>query len=130
MNTEHYTFIACWRGKYENLFTQQYHIPRGRFILIICILLKQITLEDKRRNKYYSFGLLAHICRGSGWSSVFGSLTSDHKPNTTNVGSCPDKRTCVSQNRSTQRSGLEITGRVSLYLNACCKNKMKNTKYH
>ena len=29
-NTEHYTFIACWRGKYENLFTQQYHIPRGQ----------------------------------------------------------------------------------------------------
>ena len=31
---EHYTFIAYWRGKYENLFTQEYHIlwgqrPRG-----------------------------------------------------------------------------------------------------
>ena len=101
-----------------------------RFIIIICILLKQITLEDKRRNQYYNFRLLAHICRGSGWSSVFRSLTSDHKPNTTNVGSCPDKRTCVSQNRSTQRSGLEITGRVSWYLNPCCKNKIKNKTYH
>jgi len=25
----HYTFIACWWGKYENLFTQEYHIPWG-----------------------------------------------------------------------------------------------------
>jgi hypothetical protein len=26
----HYTFIACWWGKYENLFTQEYHISRGK----------------------------------------------------------------------------------------------------
>jgi len=28
--SQYYTFIACWWGKYENLFTQEYHIPRGR----------------------------------------------------------------------------------------------------
>jgi hypothetical protein len=27
---KHYTFIACWWGKYENLFTQEYHIPWGQ----------------------------------------------------------------------------------------------------
>jgi hypothetical protein len=27
---EYYTFIACWWGKYENIFTQEYHIPRGQ----------------------------------------------------------------------------------------------------
>jgi len=26
----YYTFIACWWGKYENLFTQVYHIPWGQ----------------------------------------------------------------------------------------------------
>jgi hypothetical protein len=26
----HYTFIACWWGKYENLFTHEYHIALGR----------------------------------------------------------------------------------------------------
>ena len=26
----YYTFIACWWGKYENWFTQEYHIPRGQ----------------------------------------------------------------------------------------------------
>ena len=26
----HYTFIACWWGKYENLFTQEYHISWGQ----------------------------------------------------------------------------------------------------
>jgi hypothetical protein len=26
----YYTFIACWWGKYENLFTQEYHIPWGQ----------------------------------------------------------------------------------------------------
>jgi hypothetical protein len=25
-----YTFIACWWGKYENVFTQKYHIPWGQ----------------------------------------------------------------------------------------------------
>jgi hypothetical protein len=25
-----YTFIACWWGKYENLFTQEYHISLGQ----------------------------------------------------------------------------------------------------
>jgi hypothetical protein len=25
-----YTFIACWWGKYENLFIQEYHIPWGQ----------------------------------------------------------------------------------------------------
>ena len=25
-----YTFIACWWGTYENLSTQEYHIPRGQ----------------------------------------------------------------------------------------------------
>ena len=28
--SEYYTFIACWWGKYENLFTQEYHIPWGK----------------------------------------------------------------------------------------------------
>jgi hypothetical protein len=28
--SEYYTFIACWWGKYENLFTQEYHIPWGQ----------------------------------------------------------------------------------------------------
>jgi hypothetical protein len=27
---EYYTFIACWWGKYENLFTQEYHISWGQ----------------------------------------------------------------------------------------------------
>jgi hypothetical protein len=27
---QYYTFIACWWGKYENLFTQEYHISRGQ----------------------------------------------------------------------------------------------------
>jgi hypothetical protein len=27
---EYYTFIACWWGKYENLFIQEYHISRGQ----------------------------------------------------------------------------------------------------
>ena len=27
---EYYTFIACWWGKYENVFTQEYHIPWGQ----------------------------------------------------------------------------------------------------
>jgi hypothetical protein len=26
----YYTFIACWWGKIENLFTQEYHISRGQ----------------------------------------------------------------------------------------------------
>jgi hypothetical protein len=26
----YYTFIACWWGKYENGFTQEYHIPWGQ----------------------------------------------------------------------------------------------------
>jgi hypothetical protein len=26
----YYTFIACWWGKYENLFNQEYHIPWGQ----------------------------------------------------------------------------------------------------
>ena len=26
----YYTFITCWWGKYENLFTQEYHIPWGQ----------------------------------------------------------------------------------------------------
>jgi hypothetical protein len=29
MGKRHYTFIACWWEKYENLFTQEYHIPQG-----------------------------------------------------------------------------------------------------
>jgi hypothetical protein len=29
MGNRHYTFIACWWEKYENLFTQEYHIPQG-----------------------------------------------------------------------------------------------------
>ena len=27
---EYYTFIACWWGKYENLFTQEYHFSWGQ----------------------------------------------------------------------------------------------------
>jgi hypothetical protein len=27
---EYYLFIACWRGKYENLFTQEYHFLWGQ----------------------------------------------------------------------------------------------------
>jgi hypothetical protein len=27
----YYTFIACWWGKYENLFTQEYQIPWGQW---------------------------------------------------------------------------------------------------
>ena len=27
---QYYTFIVCWWGKYENLFTQEYHIPWGQ----------------------------------------------------------------------------------------------------
>ena len=27
---QYYTFITCWWGKYENLFTQEYHIPLGQ----------------------------------------------------------------------------------------------------
>ena len=27
---QYYTFIAYWWGKYENLLTQEYHIPRGQ----------------------------------------------------------------------------------------------------
>ena len=30
MSTSYYKFIACWWRKYENLFTQEYHIPRGQ----------------------------------------------------------------------------------------------------
>ena len=30
MTGRYYTFIACWWGKYENLFTQEYHIPWGQ----------------------------------------------------------------------------------------------------
>ena len=29
---QYYTFIACWWGKCENLFTQEYHIPRGHLL--------------------------------------------------------------------------------------------------
>ena len=27
---QYYTFIACWWGQYENVFTQEYHIPWGQ----------------------------------------------------------------------------------------------------
>ena len=27
---QYYTFITCWWGKYENLFTKEYHIPWGQ----------------------------------------------------------------------------------------------------
>jgi hypothetical protein len=27
---QYYTFIACWWRKYENVFTQEYHIPCGQ----------------------------------------------------------------------------------------------------
>ena len=30
VHTYMYTFIVCWWGKYENLFTHEYHIPFGR----------------------------------------------------------------------------------------------------
>jgi hypothetical protein len=29
-NIQYYTFIACWWGKYENVFTHEYHIPWGQ----------------------------------------------------------------------------------------------------
>ena len=29
-NIQYYTFIACWWGKYENVFTQDYHIHWGQ----------------------------------------------------------------------------------------------------
>jgi hypothetical protein len=28
--SQYYTFIACWWRKYENLFTQEYHISQGQ----------------------------------------------------------------------------------------------------
>ena len=30
LTEKYYTFIAFWWGKYENLFTQEYHIPWGQ----------------------------------------------------------------------------------------------------
>jgi hypothetical protein len=46
-----YTFIACWWGKYENLFTQEYHIPRGWINFIFHISCTRIKKKVKTQKK-------------------------------------------------------------------------------
>jgi L-asparagine transporter-like permease len=39
------TFIACWWGKYENWFTQEYHIPRGQCTCTLCNVIKFVAVS-------------------------------------------------------------------------------------
>ena len=53
-----YTFIACWWGKYENLFTQEYHIPRGWINFIFHISCTRIKKKVKTQKKSHCNGCL------------------------------------------------------------------------